>query len=303
MRGGALAQLPVFLAVAEHRSFTAAARALGISPSAASQSVARLEEELDVALLVRTTRSVSLTDAGTRLVVEAGPAVAAASTALLAVRRARDEPAGTLRLNVPRVACRVGLPPVLMEYARRYPQVRAEVVVDNRRVDVVREGFDAGIRVEESIDKDMVRVRLTSPMRLVVVGSKRYFAARGRPKHPRELVRHACLGWRSFARAGEHRWAFHDRGRDLEVGVSGPIFSNDAELLIACAERDVGLAFVAQPEVARQLASGKLETALDDYAVDIAGLFLYFSRAARHVPRLRAFVACARELTAGKKAR
>src|SRR6185369_12717965 len=261
IRGAALAQLPIFVAVAELRSFTAAARRLGLSTSAASQAVVRLETELGVILLNRTTRSVNVTDAGARLLDEVAPALRVASAALANAKTERQGLSGSLRLNVPRIACRVGLPSLLAEYARRHPEVRVEVEVEDRQVDIVKEGFDAGIRAHASIHKDMIEVRLTPPVHFAVVGSKRYFARHPKPKHPRDLVHHACLGWRSLAGGSEYRWEFNDKGRELEV---------------ACAERDLGLAFVVESEARRALEAGALETALDAYATSVDGLFLYF---------------------------
>jgi DNA-binding transcriptional LysR family regulator len=292
--GAAFGQLRIFVAVAEARSFTRGAQALGMSPSAVSQAVAKLEGELGVALLVRTTRSVTTTDAGTRLLAEAGPALRAASTALASAKSTVAEPSGVLRLNVPRIACRMVLLPLLREFTKRHPNVRTEVVVDDHAIDIVKAGFDAGIRSEERIDKDMIQVRLTPKIRFAVIGSKRYFAQHGRPKHPRDLHRHACLNWRALDGGPEYRWEFSRRGRDLEIAVEGPIVSNDTELLAACAELDLGLAFVTEFEARSALAGGGLETVLGDYASEIAGLFLYFPRHARTLPRLRAFVACAR---------
>jgi DNA-binding transcriptional LysR family regulator len=184
IRGSALAQLPLFLAVAELRSFTAAARRLRLSTSAASQAIARLEAELGVTLLNRTTRSVNVTEAGARLLEEVAPALRAASAALVNATTERQGLSGSLRLNVPRIACRVGLPALLAEYARRHPEVRVEVEVDDRRVDIVKEGFDAGIRARASIHKDMIEMRLTPPIRFAVVGSKRYFARRPKTQTP-----------------------------------------------------------------------------------------------------------------------
>jgi len=301
MRGSALAQLPIFVAVAELRSFTAAARRLRLSTSAVSQAIVRLETELGVTLLNRTTRSVNVTDAGSRLLEEVAPALRVASAALVNAKTERQGLSGSLRLNVPRVACRVGLPSLLAEYARRHPEVRVEVEVEDRQVDIVKGRFDAGIRARASIHKDMIEVRLTPPIHFAVVGSKRYFARHPKPKHPRDLVHHACLGWRSLAGGAEYRWEFSDKGRDLEVAVRGPVQSNDTELLVACAERDLGLAFVVEAEARRQLETGLLETALDDYATNADGLFLYFPTSARGEPKLRAFVECARELLSGQK--
>jgi len=302
IRGTTLAQLPIFEAVAELRSFTAAARRLRLSTSAASQAVVRLETELGVSLLNRTTRSVNVTDAGARLLDEVAPALRVANAALANAKTERQGLSGSLRLNVPRIACRVGLPSLLAEYARRHPEVRVEVEVEDRQVDIVKERFDAGIRARASIHKDMIEVRLTPPIRFAVVGSKRYFARHPKPKHPRDLVHHACLGWRSLAGGPEYRWEFSDKGRDLQVFVRGPLVSNDTELLVACAERDLGLAFVVESEARRALEAGALETALDDYATDVDGLFLYFPTTARGEPKLRAFVECARELLTGQKA-
>jgi DNA-binding transcriptional LysR family regulator len=302
IRGSALAQLPIFVAVAELRSFTAAARRLRLSTSAASQAIVRLETELGVTLLNRTTRSVNVTDAGSRLLEEVAPALRAASAALINAKTELRGLSGSLRLNVPRIACRVGLPALLAEYTRRHPEVRVEVEVEDRQVDIVKGRFDAGVRARASIHKDMIEVRLTPPIRFAIVGSKRYFARHPKPKHPRDLVHHACLGWRSLAGGPEYRWEFDDAGRSLEVSVQGPVLSNDTELLMACAERDLGLAFVVESEARRQLQAGALETALEDYATQVDGLFLYYPTSARGAPKLRAFVDCARDLLTAQKA-
>src|SRR6478609_1011193 len=302
IRGGALAQLPIFVAVAELRSFSAAARQLRLSTSAVSQAISRLEAELGVTVLNRTTRSVNVTDAGSRLLEEVAPALRVASAALLDAKSERQRLSGSLRLNVPRIACRVGLPSLLAEYARRHPDVRVEVEVEDRQVDIVKGRFDAGIRARASIHKDMIEVRLTPPIHFAVVGSKAYFARHKRPEHPRDLVHHACLGWRSLAGGSEYRWEFSERGRDLEVAVRGPLLSNDTELLLACAERDLGLAFVVESEARRELEAGVLETVLDGYATQVDGLFLYFPTSARAAPKLRALVECARDLLTDQKA-
>jgi len=295
MNGGSLASLPVFVEVAERRSFSAAARALGLSVSAVSQAVTRLEAELGTSLLVRTTRSVNVTDAGARLLGDAGPAVVAAFAAMSTIRATRQEPEGVLRLNVPRLASGI-LRPVLAQYARTYPAVRTDVFVDDRNVDIVAEGFDAGVRLREAVQKDMITVRLTPPFRFVVVASKRYLAKRGTPSHPRELVRHDCLAWTSPTTGELWRWEFEHRGRDIEVAVDGPVRSTDADLLAMCAEDHLGLAYVSEPDVKAQLASGKLERVLEAYCPEVPGLFLYYPRALRRVPKLAAFVACARAL-------
>jgi DNA-binding transcriptional LysR family regulator len=295
----AIGELSVFVSVAEQRSFTRAAKALGISPSAASQAVGRLERDLATTLFVRTTRSVNLTDAGARLFERARPAVTDALAAMDEVASLEARPRGWLRLSVPRIASRAGFERILAAFAGEHPEVRVEAVVDDRRVDIVRERFDAGVRSRESTEKDMIAVRLTPPLRFVVVGSKRYFAKHGRPKHPRDLVDHACLGWRPLGATADYRWEFTRRGRDFDVAVTGPVISNDADMLLACAEAGMGLAYATETEV----ASRKLERVLEPYAPSVSGLFLYYPSAARSVPNLRAFVTCAQNASVRKAER
>jgi DNA-binding transcriptional LysR family regulator len=302
IRNGALGRLPIFLAVAAKKSFSAAAGELGISASAASQAVARLESELGVVLLVRTTRSVQVTDAGARLVDQTAIAMATARDALVATAEVREPFMGALRLSVPRVAVRCGFRHVLRAFAVSHPEITVDINVDDRLVDIVKDGFDAGVRARESVQKDMVTSPLTGPIRFVVVGAPAYLAAHGRPKHPSDLVNHRCLGWHSLASHTPYRWEFEQRGRDLEVAVSGPLASNDADLLISGAEDGLGLAYVTEYEVERQIASGVLTVVLKEFAIEVPGLFLYYPRAARTIPKIRAFIDSARA-TLAKTAR
>src|SRR5436190_1908250 len=186
-------QLQAFLVVARLRSFSGAARELGVSRSAVSQAVRQLEEQLRVGLLVRTTRSVSLTDAGRRLVEGVAPALAQATATLTEVSAQPGEAVGRLRLSVPRVATTFIIDPLLPTFRTRHPRVEVELVIDDRFVDIVAAGFDAGIRLSEVIDRDMVSVRLTEPARFVVVGTPEYLARHGTPKRPEDLLRHECL--------------------------------------------------------------------------------------------------------------
>lgn len=184
------AQLQAFLAVARSRSFTGAARELGVSRSAVSQAVRQLEEQLRIVLLARTTRSVSLTDAGRRLVEGAAPALAQAAATLTEVSAQPGEVVGRLRLSVPRVAVPFVIEPVLPAFRERYPRIEVEVVIDDRFVDIVAEGYDAGVRLSEDIERDMVQVRLTEACRFVVVGTPEYLARHGTPERPADLLRH-----------------------------------------------------------------------------------------------------------------
>ncbi|MCC6897980.1 MAG: LysR family transcriptional regulator [Polyangiaceae bacterium] len=267
-------------------------------PASCPESIRRLERELGVVLLLRTTRSVNLTEAGARLVAEAGPAVAAATAALASTVDRSGEPTGVLRLNVPRLAWRVALRPVLREYVRRHPGVRVEVHVDDRNVDIVACGYDAGIRLRESVEKDMATVRISGPIRFVVVGSPTYLAEHGQPERPGDLVHHACIRWQSPTTGEVYRWELEERGRDVEVAVDGPVTSTDAEVIAACAGDGLGLAYVAAHEVARELAAGQLVTVLEAHCPEVPGLFLYFPREAGRVPKLAALVSCIREVGA-----
>ena len=294
---GSLAALTVFLAVAERKSFRAAASALGVSRPAVSQAIARLERDVGTALLVRTTRSVNVTEAGARRAERAGGAVGTALGALAAAAGEEALPSwGPLRLNVPRLACRGSLPSLIAAYTSAHPGARVEVHVDDRNVDIVREGFDAGVRLREAVERDMITARISQPFRFVVVGSKAYLARRGRPRHPRDLVDHACVVWRSPTTNDVWRWEFEQRGKTLEVAVDGAVSTNDEDMLVAATGEGLGLAYVAEHAVRAELAAKELETVLEPFCPEVPGLFLYYPRAARNVPKLAAFVACAREI-------
>jgi DNA-binding transcriptional LysR family regulator len=294
IRGALLAQLPVFLAVAERRSFTAAAAELGVSPSAVSQAIARLERELKTPLLVRTTRSVNLTEAGARLAGEVRGSIGAVAASIHSVMTEPAEPNGVLRLNVPHLAARAVLPPVLRAYRERCPDVQVEVMVDDRNVDIVENGFDAGIRLREEVQKDMIAVRISPAFRFLVVGAPDYFAQHGEPRRPRDLVAHACLGWRYATTGALWRWEFEHRGRELEIAVDGPVTASDSSLLIACARTGLGLCYVPEQEVEEDLAADRLRATLLPFSLEVSGLFLYFPAATQRAPKLSAFVECAK---------
>ena len=290
-----LPQLHVFLAVARLRSFSGAARELGVSPSAVSQTVRQLEEELRVVLLTRTTRSVSLTDAGKRLVESAGPALGQALTALTEASAQPGELVGRLRLSVPRVAVRYVIAPVLPAFCARHPRLEVEVVIEERLVDVVAEGYDAGVRLIESIERDMVQVRLTDAFRFVVVGAPAYLARRGTPQRPEDLLRHDCITVRSQTTGALYAWELERGRRTWRVPVRGGVVTNDSDLRVSLAEAGAGLAYVAEPTVAEQLRTGQLRRVLDPFAPTVPGFFLYFPSRAQSTPALRAFVDAAKE--------
>lgn len=289
-------QLQTFLAVARLRSFSAAARELGVSRSAVSQTVRQLEERLRVVLLARTTRSVSLTEAGRRLVETAGPALGQALAALAAVSARPGEVVGRLRLTVPRAAVPFVVDPVLPAFRARHPRVEVEIAVEERLVDIVAEGYDAGVRDGETIERDMVQVRLTDGFRFVVVGTPDHLARHGVPARPEDLLRHECVTFRSSTTGALYAWELERGRRRWRVPVRGPVVTNDGTLAIAMAERGLGLAYAFEPQVLEALRTGRLVRVLEPYAASVPGWFLYFPSRARQSAPLRLFVEAAREL-------
>lgn len=294
-------QLQAFLAVARSGSFSAAARELGVSKSAVSQSVRQLEEQLRVGLLVRTTRSVSLTDAGRRLVENAGPALAQVADALAQVTAQPGEVVGRVKLTVPRVAVPFIIEPVLPTFRARYPRVAVEVVVEERFVDIVAEGYDAGIRLTESIERDMVQVRLTDAFRFVVVGAPSYFEKHGTPERPEDLLRHECITFRSHTSGALYVWELERGRRNWRVPARGGIVTGDSALNASLAEQGLGLVYAFEPLVQERVRDGRLQMVLERYAPTVPGFFLYFPSLAQRSPSLRLFVETARELTVRSK--
>jgi DNA-binding transcriptional LysR family regulator len=288
-------QLQSFLAVARHRSFSGAARELGVSRSAVSQSVRQLEEQLRVVLLARTTRSVSLTDAGRRLVDGAGPSVGQVVAALAEVSAQPGETVGRLRLSVPRAAVPFVIDPVIPKFRARHPRVEVEVVIEDRFVDIVAEGYDAGVRLSEAIERDMVQVRLTDAFRFVVVGSPGYLARHGTPQRPEDLLRHECITFRQTSGA-LYAWELERGRRNWRVAVRGGVVSGDARLNAFLAEQDLGLVYALEPMVIEPLRTQRLKVVLERYAPTVPGFFLYFPSVARRSASLRLFVDAAKEL-------
>lgn len=293
--------LNAFIAVARRRSFAAAAKDLGVSTSALSQSVRQLEARLGVSLLTRTSRGVALTDAGQRLLEDAGPAVEQALESLKTVSARPGEVTGRVRLTVPTAAVTLILARVLPLFIERYPKVEVDVRVDNELVDLVAEGLDAGIRLVEAIDRDMVHVRLADPCRVVVAGAPSYLKRRGTPQKPPDLLQHDCLCMR-FAASGKP-WAWElERGKKTwRVPVRGPVTTNDHELRRLLAVAGVGLLYTLEPVIADDLVRRRLRAVLEPYSPSVPGLFLYFPSRAQVSPALRAFVDVARDLAAAPR--
>lgn len=295
--------LHAFLAVARQRSFHAAARELGISPSALSQSVRQLEVRLGTPLLTRTTRSVALTDAGRRLLEGAGPGV---NQALESLRNACSQPGevtGRVRLTVPRIAVAPLVVPIVPAFLRRHPRVEVDVRVEDRLVDIVAEGYDAGIRLTEAIERDMVQVRLSDSFRFLVVAAPSYLARKGTPQHPRDLLDHDCITYRSPTTGAPYLWELERGRQSWRVPVRGAVNTDDTTTMLAMAEAGLGLAYTSEPSVQPQLTRGSLRPVLEAYAAEVPGFFLYFPSRAQVSPAFRAFVDVAREVVRGSSRR
>jgi len=296
MQATSLPQLHVFLAVARHRSFARAARELGVSSSAVSQAVKQLEEHLRVVLLTRTTRSVSPTEAGARLVEHAGPALKHALEALTQVSAKPGEVVGRVKLSVSRMAVGLLITPVLPTFRARHPRIDVEVVVEDRLVDIVGEGYDAGVRLEESIDRDMVQVRLTDAFRFVIVGTPEYLARHGTPRKPEDLLHHECIGYRAKPMGAVYAWELERGRRTWRVPMRGGVVTNDPQLCVTLAEQGLGLIYTFEPWLTDHLRTGRLQIVLEEYAPTMPGFFLCYPSRAQSSPALRLFVEVAKEL-------
>lgn len=286
---GDLFALKVFLAAANHRSFRAAATELGVTPSAISHSISSLEQRLGVRLFNRTTRSVSLTEAGERLTAKLRPAMSSVMEALREVNDFRGVPTGTVRINASDAAIRMILRPILTRFRRDYPQVHLDIVTDGRLGDIVAEGFDAGIRLAEALPQDMIAVRLTDTARFAAVASRGYLAARGRPVTPQDLYQHDCIRFR-FESGAIYRWEFERHGIAETINVNGPLTLTDQTLMVEAAIDGIGIAFVPDFLVIDALRTGRLERLLDTWCPSFPGVCLYYP-GRRHVSSaLRALI-------------
>ena len=289
MSSPGIAALEAFVAVAKHQSFRKAAAQRGVSPSALSHVIRGLEENLDVRLFNRTNRSIRITPAGEQLLGRIEPALGDIAEAIKQVGSLNGRPAGPLRLNVPRNAAELVIKPVMSRFLAAYPDIELEVVTNDALVDIVAEGFDAGIRAGQHLAQDMIMVPVGPPLRFAVVGAPAYFAGRDRPQVPSDLHGHLCIG-RRYPSGAPYRWAFAKGDEAMEVQVSGPLIADDRSLIIAAALRGVGLAHVHEALVAERLVRGDLIAVLEDWCPVLPTFFLYYP-GRRHMPApLRAFV-------------
>ena len=284
-----LAELTAFSAIAARRSFRKAADELGLSPSTLSHMMRTLEAGIGVRLLHRTTRSVAATQAGERLLARLRPVLRALAAALAEVESFRGRPGGTLRINASEVAARQLLRGTVPRFLARHPEVSLDLVTEGRLIDIVAEGFDAGVRLGEALPQDMVAVRFGGPVRFAAFAAPGYLAARGTPRTPDDLHAHACI--RSRLPSGKpYRWEFERHGQELTVDVPGALTLDHPELMAEAAAAGLGIAYVSDRSAAPYVQRGALVGVLEDWCPPIPGLFLYYP-GHRHVPAaLRAFI-------------
>lgn len=281
--------LPLFLAVAEEHSFSAAAARLGVTRSAVSQGIRRLEDAFETMLVMRTTRSVNLTEAGERL-------RNALSLPLSNIEAAFEEiapdsaPRGLLRIAVTSIAEEFLSGPLLASFAAANPGVTIDILVSDEEFDIVAAGYDAGVRLGEVIEKDMIAVPLTGPQREMVVASPSWLAANSAPRHPRELVRHRCIGWRPSPDVAPYRWEFEEAGVPFDVAIDPQITTNDLRLMLNIALAGGGITFAPQETFRPYIESGQLVSILDEYLPHFPGFYLYFPQRRNMAPKLRALI-------------
>ena len=271
-----LDDLAAFALVARERSFTRAGAKLGVSASALSQTIKGLEGRLGLRLLARTTRSVAATEAGERLLATLAPRLEEIEQALAALSDLRERPAGTIRITAGEHAAQSALQPGLARLLPDYPDIRVEITVDYGLVDIVAEGFDAGVRLGEQVAKDMIALRIGPDMRMAVVGSPAYFAARPRPLTPLDLTEHNCIYMRLPTYGGLFAWEFEKDGREVKVRVDGQLVVNTIRQRLDGALQGLGLAYMPQDVAAPYLASGDLVAVLEDWCEPFSGYHLYY---------------------------
>ena len=304
MRGSDFAELKAFAAIVERASFARAADHLGLSASALSQTIRQLETRLGVRLLNRTTRSVTPTAPGARLYERITPMIQELDAAVAEAIAATGRTAGTLRINTSGMAAKKLIAPRLGRFHRTYPNVVLDIVIDDGLSDIVAGRFDAGIRVGQRLEKDMIAVRLTPDVEMLAVASPDYLARHGEPKTPADLHRHACINWRFPGSGSIYRWQLRKKGKGIELSVDGALISNHQDIVLAGALQGLGILYAYDDDrVHESIAQGRLKRVLADWSPTVPGLFLYYSHRHHPQPALRAFIDCLldRDIGAGQE--
>ncbi|MGG6122466.1 LysR family transcriptional regulator [Pantoea allii] len=281
--------LPVFIAVAEEHNFSKAAARLGVTRSAVSQGIRRLEDAFGTMLVMRTTRSVHLTEAGEQLRVSLSLPLTSLEAAFDNIAPDR-KPRGLLRIAVTSIAEEFLSGPLIASFAAANTSVKLDIVVTDKEFDIVAAGYDAGVRLGEVIEKDMIAVPLTGDQREMVVASPSYLAANSRPYHPRELVHHQCIGWRSSPDVEPYRWPFEENGRAFDLAIEPHITTNDLRLMLRLALAGGGITMATQETFRPYIKGGQLVSVLDEYLPQFPGFYLYFPQRRNIAPKLRALI-------------
>jgi DNA-binding transcriptional LysR family regulator len=293
VRGSEFAELKAFAAVVERASFARAADHLGLSPSALSQTIRQLEARLGVRLLNRTTRSVAPTASGSRLHERIAPMIEEMDAAVTEAVADTGRIAGTLRINTLGMAAKKIIAPRLARFHRAHPDVVLDIVIDDALSDIVAGRFDAGIRVGEHLEKDMIAVRLTPDVQMLAVASPDYLARRGEPKTPADLHRHACINWRFPGSGRIYRWQFEKKGKKVEIPVDGPLIASHQDIVVEGALQGLGILYAYDDDrVDEAMARGQLKRVLADWSMSTPGLYIYYSNRRHPQPALRAFIDC-----------
>lgn len=296
------AGLDVFFAVHKHGSLRGAASALGVQPPAISYQLKALEDRIGVALFVRTTRSVKLTEAGRTLLAKAQPAVADLSDALEAARASGRSRKGTIRITLPLDAYEMAIAKKLAAFQALYPDIVLEMSFNEAIEDIIAEGFHAGVRQGDIIADDMIAVRLSPPAKEAVFGSPDYFDRHGRPDRPEDLIRHSCIQYRYIASKRIAEWQFHGNDGPITVDVSGTLIFNNTAAVLSAARDGLGISWLYRQSVEDDLRAGRLETVLETYSIERPGYFLFYPRANARIEVLRLFIDFMRDRSRGRKA-
>ncbi|WP_313526087.1 LysR family transcriptional regulator [Shinella sp.] len=284
-----------FLVVAEERSFTKAAAKIGVTQSTLSHTIKRLETRMGLRLLARTTRSVSATEAGERLRQSLGPRIAEIETDIAALTAYRDKPSGTVRITLSDHALDYLVWPKLRPVLADYPDIKLEFSRDNGFRNIVEDGFDAGVRLGETVEKDMIAVRIGPDWRLVAIGAPEYFMARGIPKTPQDLVSHNCICLRLTTAGGLYAWEFQQDGRDIRMRVDGQLTFNSTLPMVDAALAGYGIAYVPEDTVATHIAAGRLQIVLDQWSPPFAGYYLYYPSRRQNAPAFKVILGSLRD--------
>lgn len=287
---GDLNRLRWFKLVAEERSFTRAAAQIGVAQSTLSHTIKQLEAQMGIRLLTRTTRNVALTEAGDRLLQTIAPRLTEIDEEIAALSAFRDKPSGSIRLTLSDHALDRVVWPKLKPVLRDYPDINVELILDSTFRNIVEDGFDAGVRLGESVEKDMIAIRIGPDWRLLAVASPAYLAARGTPRHPKDLVGHACINMRHESSGGLYAWEFEKEGQELRVRVAGQLAFNNSYAMIDAAVSGYGIAYVPHDIVEREIASGALVQVLDDWSPFFDGYFLYYPSRRQNLPAFKVIV-------------